>query len=55
MQTWAYWVWVGKKGMLEWGNIPDKMPMDTEKPHLKQMGRYILMWETGFFKHELQM
>ena len=22
---------VGKKGMLEWGNIPDKMPMDTEK------------------------
>ena len=38
---------VGKKGMLEWGNIPDKVPMDTEKTALKKMGRYILMWETG--------
>ena len=21
---------MGKKGVLEWGNIPDKVPMDTE-------------------------
>ena len=38
---------VVKKRMQEWGNIPDKVPMDTEKAVFKQMGMYILMWETG--------
>ena len=29
---------VGKKGVLEWGNISDKVPMDTEKATPKTNG-----------------
>ena len=31
--------WVGKNGVLELGNIPDKVPIDIEKTRLKEMGK----------------
>ena len=46
---------VGKKGMLEWGNIPDKVPMDTEKAASKTNGEVYSNVGDRFFKHELQM
>ena len=40
--------WVGNKGVLEWGNVPEEVPMDTgEKSRLKLM-RFVLRWKTGF-------
>ena len=26
--------WVGNKGVLEWGNVPEAVPMDTGKSHV---------------------
>ena len=49
VQTWACLGWVGKKGMLELGNMPDKVHMDTGKAASKTNGGgLILLWETGF-------
>ena len=31
VQTWAWWA---KKGVLEKGNVPEEVPMDTEKSHV---------------------
>ena len=28
---------VGNKGVLEWGNVPEEVPMDTKKSRLKLM------------------
>ena len=40
---------VGMNGMLEWGNIPDKVPMDTEKAASKTNGDvYSNMGDTCF-------
>ena len=49
------WGWVGKKGMLELGNIPDKVPMDTEKATSKTNGEVDSNVGDRFLKHELQM
>ena len=46
---------VGKKGMLEWGNIPDKVPMDTEKALFKTNGEIYSNEGNRSLKHELQM
>ena len=55
MQTWAYWVGWGKKGMLELGNILDKVPMDTEKAASKTNREVDSNVGDRFLKHELQM
>ena len=46
---------VGKKGMLEWGNIPDKVPMDTENTAFKTNGEVYSNVGDRTLKHELQM
>ena len=46
---------VGKKGMLELGNIPDKVPMDTEKTVSKTNGEVDSYVGDTSLKHELQM
>ena len=46
---------VGKKGMLEWGNIPNKMHMDTEKAAFKSNGEVYSNVGDRSLKHELQM
>ena len=46
---------VGKKGMLELGNIPDKLPMDTEKATSKTNGEVHSNVGDRSLKHELQM
>ena len=46
---------VGKKGMLEWRNIPDKVPMDTEKSAFKSNGEVYSNVGDMSLKHELQM
>ena len=46
---------VGKKGMLEWGNIPDKVPMDTEKVAFKTNGEVYSNVGDRSLKHVLQM
>ena len=46
---------VGKKGMLEWGNIPDKVPMDTENAVFKTNGEVYSNVGDRSLKLELQM
>ena len=46
---------VGNKGMLEWGNIPDNVPMDTDNAAFKTNGEVYSNVGDRFFKHELQM
>ena len=46
---------VGKKGMLEWRNIPDKVSMDTEKAALKTNVEVYSNVGDKSLKHELQM
>ena len=46
--------WVGNKGVLEWGNVPEEMPMDTEKVTSK-INEVDSTVEDRFLKHELQM
>ena len=41
--------------MLEWSNIPDKVPMDTEKVVLKTNGEVYSNVGDRSLKHELQM
>ena len=56
MQTWALLVcWVGNKGVLEWGNVPEEVPMDTEKVTSKINEEVDSKVEDRFLKHELQM
>ena len=47
--------WVGNKGVLEWGNVPEEMPMDTEKVTSKLNEEGDSKVEDRFLKHELQM
>ena len=46
---------VGLKCMLEVGNIPDEVPMDTEKDASKTNGEEDSNVGDRFLKHELQM
>ena len=46
--------WVGNKGVLEWGNVPEEVPMDTEKVTSK-INEVDSKVEDRFLKHELQM
>ena len=46
--------WVGNKGVLEWGNVPEVVPMDTEKVTSK-INEVDSKVEDRFLKHELQM
>ena len=46
--------WVGNKGVLEWGNVPEAVPMDTEKVTSK-INEVDSKVEDRFLKHELQM
>ena len=46
--------WVGNKGVLEWGNVPEEVPMDTEKITSK-INEVDSKAENRFLKHELQM
>ena len=46
---------VGKKGMLEWGNIPNKVHMDTENAAFKTNGEVYSNVGDRSLKHELQM
>ena len=45
---------VGNKGVLEWGNVPEEVPMDTEKVTSK-INEVDSKVEDRFLKHELQM
>ena len=47
--------WVGKKGVLELGKVPEEVPMDTEKYMSKINGEVDSNVEDRFLKHELQM
>ena len=47
--------WVGNKGVLEWGNVPEEVPMDTEKVTSKINEDVDSKVEDRFLKHELQM
>ena len=46
--------WVGNKGVLEWGNVPEEVPMDTEKVTSK-INEVDSKVEDRFLKQELQM
>ena len=46
--------WVGNKGVLEWGNVPEEVPMDTEK-FTSKINEVDSKVEDRFLKHELQM
>ena len=46
---------VGKKGMLEWGNIPDKVPMNTEKAAFKSNREVYSNVGDRSLKYELQV
>ena len=46
--------WVGNKGVLEWENVPEEVPMDTEKVTSK-INEVDSKVEDRFLKHELQM
>ena len=46
--------WVGNKGVLEWGNVREEVPMDTEKDTSK-INEVDSKVEDRFLKHELQM
>ena len=46
--------WVGNKGVLEWGNVPEEVPMDMEKVTSK-INEVDFKVEDRFLKHELQM
>ena len=46
--------WVGNKGVLEWGNVPEEAPMDTVKVTSK-INEVDSKVEDRFLKHELQM
>ena len=46
--------WVGNKGVLEWGNVPEEVPMDTVKVTSK-INEVDSKVEDSFLKHELQM
>ena len=46
---------VGKKGMQEWGNLPEKVPMDTENDASKTNGAVYSNVGDKSLKHELQM
>ena len=45
---------MGNKGVLEWGNVPEEVPMDTEKVTSK-INEVDSKVEDSFLKHELQM
>ena len=45
---------VGNKGVLEWGNVPEEVPMDTVKVTSK-INEADSKVEDRFLKHELQM
>ena len=45
---------LGNKGVLEWGNVPEKVPMDTVKVTSK-INEVDSKVEARFLKHELQM
>ena len=55
MQTWACWAGWGNKSVLEWGNVPEEVPMDTEKVTSKINEEVDSKVEDRFLKHELQM
>ena len=46
--------WVGNKGVLEWGNVPEEVPMDTEKVASK-INEVDSKVDDRFLKHVLQM
>ena len=46
---------VRKKGILELGNIPDQVPMDTENAASKTNGEVDYNVGDRFLKHVLQM
>ena len=45
---------MGNKGVLEWGNVPEEVHMDTEKVTSK-INEVDSKVEDRFLKHELQM
>ena len=47
--------WVGKKGVLELGNVPEEVSMDTGKVTSKINGEGDSNVEYRFLKHELQI
>ena len=47
--------WVGNKGVLEWGNVPEEVPRDTEKVTSIINEEVDSKVEDRFLKHELQM
>ena len=47
--------WVGKKGVLELSNVPEEVPMDTEKVTSRTNGEVDSNVGDRFLKHELQM
>ena len=47
--------WVGNEGVLEWGSVPEEVPMDPEKVTSKINEEVDSKVEDRFLKHELQM
>ena len=47
--------WVGNKGVLEWVNVPEEVPMGTQKVMSKINEEAYYKVEDRFLKHELQM
>ena len=47
--------WVGNKGVLEWGNVPEEVSRDTEKVTSIINEEVDSKVEDRFLKHELQM
>ena len=44
---------MGNKGVLEWGNVPEEVPMDTVKV-MSKINEVDSKVEDRFLKHELQ-